>query len=86
VKVKLLKKMRKRFSIDFYPNKDTEYKYELVDLHSDPMEHYMLDIDYSHETRQSAINSILEIIRFKYYKYSVKHKRENISKKVWHES
>lgn len=90
MKVKLLKKIRKRFSIDFYPNKDTEFKYELVDNKRyrdvDNLTYYMLDIDDFYKTKQQTLNSILKIVRFQYYKYSVKHKKENINKKVWYES
>lgn len=83
MKTKLLKKIRKRFSIEYYPNRDDEKKYKLTDNQSG--EHYVYGIRNEwYISKHSALNDIIELLRWQYQHRSVKYKRENIKQKVWH--
>lgn len=83
MKVKLLKKIRKRFIIEYYPNRDNVKKYKLTDNESG--EYYVYGIRNEwHIDQQSALNDILELLRWQYQSRSRKYKIQNIKTKVWH--
>ena len=85
MKTKLLKKIRKQYSIVYYPYK----KYYEIDYPEKGLMSswgYYLDEKFSdtHRTLQGAKDSILNLVKMKYYKYSKKYKLEQIKQKVWH--
>lgn len=88
MKVKLLKKIRKRFEILYYPNSDSERKFCLIDNN-----YYSRHTVYIHEaygikerykTKRECLNAILIIVRATYGEYSVKGKNSLTKVKVWH--
>lgn len=82
MKVKLLKKIRKRFEIEYYPNRTSKKKYKLTDNDGGS---YMYGIrDVWHIDKQSALNDILNLLRWQYQSRSRKYKFENQKTKVWH--
>lgn len=88
MKVKLLKKIRKRFEIIHYPNKPGNLKYLLIDnTKSVSNIFYILDIKdewvYTSES-QMQIDRILKYCRWAYSSHSKKGKFENQKQKVWH--
>lgn len=82
MKTKLLKKIRKRFSVDYYPNRDDAKKYRLTD--HEPMGYQYGIRNQWHISKQSALNDMLELLRWQYQHRSAKYKRENVKSKVWY--
>lgn len=85
MKVKLLKKIRKQYSIVYYPY---DKRYEIK--HPDKYLYYRyLFPNWTftitlNKTKEQAISNLLKMLRLKYYKYSRKHKLSKVSIKVWH--
>lgn len=85
MKVKLLKKIRKRYSIYYYPNRgiyEVDYltRGTLRDIHG----FYNNRLNYPFESIQDAKDAILKKVKDKYHKYTRKHKQSQIKHKVWH--
>ena len=85
MKTKLLKRIRRRFQIDYYPNRKSK-QFVITDEDSGAYTSYfwICDVKEAHETKQSAIDDILTILRFQYRKYTRKAKIKLIKKKVWY--
>lgn len=88
MKVKLLKKIRKQYSIVYYPD---GFLYNGYLYHNNQfVVKYIYNIRPtwhldSFNSKQEAINFILNSIRNKYKKYSRKYKKPNYrGVKVWH--
>lgn len=87
MKAKLLKKIRKQYSIVYYPN---GFLYYGRLYHKDNfVVEYIYDIRHtryldSFNSKQDALNFILKSVRDKYEKYSRKYKKPNYKGvKVW---
>ncbi len=83
MKTKLLRKIRKQYSIVYYPNGYKAYdklwyvnKYKIFYKGS----YFNLGI---YETKQDALNAILKHLRVKYSKYSVNSKNNYTGRIVW---
>lgn len=76
MKVKLLKKVRKQYSIVYYPSRKV---YEVVFRYKnkDHVPHYWSNYN-------DAYNWLLSILNCLYYKYTRKHKQSKINYKVWY--
>ena len=85
MKTKLLKKIRKRFNVFYYPNREKQYV-----IRDDERDHrvcdafYLTDKKREHETLASAVKTILEIVKIEYYKFSRKYHKKQIKSKVWY--
>lgn len=81
MKTKLLKKVRKRFIIDFYPNQNI---YEITDKQEEYISLAWYGRNHTHDTLDSAIETVRDIVRGQYYKRSRKYKLSQVKKKVWY--
>ena len=87
MKSKLLTKVRSRFSIDYYPNKEGDCKFRLIDNDANKKYHSLheiLGIKLWYKTKEGALSGMMSIIRFQYQSRSVNYKRQNAKTKVWH--
>lgn len=87
MKTKLLKEVRKRFSVHYHPNIESDFKYIITDNFygdtlNDPFNRHRLN--RSHNNKESALNTIIDIMRSQYRKYSRKYKMSKVKTKVWH--
>lgn len=84
MKTKLLKKVRRRFEINYYPHQ--EKPYVAVDKHQGEYEDWfwVASADRSHMTKDSAIKAILQVVRCQYKKHSRREKLKLIKHKVWY--
>jgi len=87
MKTKLLKKIRKQYSIVYYPDGmlvDGEYLYHKEEFVVHKSCRSLWSVR-GYNTKQSAINAILKEVRVKYAKYSRNYKKPNYKGiKVWH--
>ena len=83
MKTKLLKKIRKRFSVVYYPKIDSSCKYRLIDK-QDTQIYTMSHVKFWCESKDECLSSMMYIIRREYEKYSCKKSNINKCKKVWH--
>lgn len=81
MKTKLLKKIRKRFTIEYYPlglpngSQKLDAKYLIKDKNT-RLTHLGYDI-------QESIDLVIYLVRKEYYQYSRKYKQQNKPIKVW---
>jgi len=89
MKVKLLKNIRKRFSIEYYPNVNGG-KFKINDLDGEQDCVYLHKIMYDlgfyklHPSKQHCIDIILKFLRHEYSHLTRKHKMSQAKTKVWH--
>lgn len=91
MKTKLLKKVRKQYSIVYYPNTGW---YKITHPHSDLSLIYLecFETKESREdggvtkskTYHGAVDKLLKIVRSNYSKYTRKYKMSKINYKVWY--
>jgi len=84
MKTKLLKKIRKRFSVNYYPNRDDGRCYHLTDRKDTSFCYHLIKGTYWNTTKQRCLDTMMELINLEYYKYSKEHKLSNMHTKVWH--
>lgn len=86
MKVKLLKKIRRRFEIEYYPNKESDKKYLLIDntgFVGDIFSILGINEMWTSE-KQTQIDRILTYCRWAYREHSKAGKFENKKSKVWY--
>lgn len=84
MKTKLLKKIRKQYSIVYYPN--GQEPHEFLHTYQFPV-YYVSSNDRASfkETKQECLDWILEKVRDRYKKYSVKYDKNKYKPiKVWY--
>lgn len=83
MKTKLLKKVRREYSIHYYPH-HSEHRYKV----SPDIDYLMLILDNEQRewfsTKQAAKDEILRRVKSKYRKKSRAYKLSQVSQKVWH--
>lgn len=85
MKTKLLKKIRKKYSILYYPKGVPYYDFS-EDKEKLADKKYKLNVGNIHGSKESAIEEMLRVLRRDYYKYTSKYKREqsgNKPVKIW---
>ena len=85
MKVKLLKKVRKRFEILYYPEGVQNGSDKFITKFS------LKDKNHTHDslchTKEQALNIILERLQYKYKEYSRKYKQQQLKNKpvkIWY--
>ena len=86
MKTKLLKKIRKQYSIVYYPARGV---YEIEYPHSDLTIHFIESLHEkscvsSDKTLQGAKDKLMIVVRHIYYKHSRKYKLSQVKHKVWY--
>jgi len=83
MKTKLLRKVRCRFEINYYPN--LIYPYQIKDNRETHFSLFeRLCIEQHYKTKQDALNGILTILRYLYGSKTRKYKQSQIHTKVWY--
>jgi len=85
MKAKLLRKIRSRFEVFYYPNKES-YNFEIIDNDepTDKSLFWITEVGRLHSSKQSAIDGVLIICRYVYHKHTRSYKLSQLKRKVWH--
>jgi len=86
MKTKLLRRIRKQYSIVYYPARGI---YEIEYPHSDIRIGFIEDLDKTScvrfdKTLQGAKDKLMIVVRHTYYKHSRKYKLSQVKHKVWY--
>lgn len=85
MKTKLLKKIRKQYSIVYYPHTCTyEVLYPEKDTFRDIYKICYRELRTNPKSFNEAKDHLMTIVRSKYYRYTRKHKLSQIKQKVWY--
>lgn len=83
MKTKLLKKVRRRFVIDYFPHRVEGKRFRIIDLESD-YSFFTAGEKHSHPTKEACLKALINVLRGIYGKYKRKYKQSQISTKVWY--